>query len=56
MDKTRPKWVVLMKMNSLKSWIAMEIFCFCDYFHIPMGRFGPYLFGVMIGQSGKRIK
>ncbi len=54
--KAKPNWIALMKLNSLKSWIAMEIFCFCDRFAIPMGRLGPFLFGVMMGQKGRRVR
>lgn len=50
----KPNWIALLRLNSITSWIALEVWLFCEYFHIPLGRFGPFVFGVMMGQKGKR--
>lgn len=35
-------------------WIAAQIWDFSEYWHIPLGRFAPTIFGLMIGRKGHR--
>lgn len=52
-------WIALMKQNRVSSWIAYEVWCFFEYFNLfrlMPNSFAPYVFGVMMGQKGTRIK
>ena len=49
-------WTALMRLNSITSWMALEVILFCDYFGISLGRFAPHVFGVMMGKKGIRVK
>ena len=43
-------------MKDIKKIIGKEIWIFSETYHIPLGRFGPIVFGWMIGSKGKRVK
>jgi len=44
----------------ITSFIAQKIgyfiWSFSEIFKIPLGKFTPYIFGMMVGSKGKRIK
>jgi hypothetical protein len=48
-------WKALREPGNLISWLALQAWCFCEYFQIPLGSWGPRLFGLMVGRSGKEI-
>lgn len=55
-EKVKPNWVAVMRLNSLISWLALEVWLFCEYCGMSGKRFSPWLFGVMMGKKGRRIK
>jgi len=37
-------------------WVFKQIWDFCEYWEISLGRFAPYIFGGMVGKWPKRVK
>jgi hypothetical protein len=54
--KSKPNWTALMKPGEVKSWLALELWLFCERFGLSLGRFAPTVFGWMVGAKGKRVK
>lgn len=48
-------WTALMQ-SSISSWVALEIWLFCECFHISLGRFAPHIVGIMMGGKGNLVK
>lgn len=49
-------WAALMKPNRVTSWLALEVWLFCERFNIPLGRLAPHVFGIMMGKKGTRVR
>ena len=47
-------WITLMRENSLVSWLAFEVWNLSENLNIPLGRFAPMVFGLMIGRTPHR--
>lgn len=39
----------------IRQRIAKEIWDFCEFYNLPLGRLAPHVFGWMVGCKGKRI-
>lgn len=35
-------------------WLATQIWDWSEFYHVPLGRFAPTVFGLMIGSKGRR--
>ena len=44
-----------MRYSKTTQWIGKFIWDFTGFYHIPLGRFAPIVFGWMIGSPGKRV-
>ena len=49
-------WITLMRENSLVSWLAFEVWNLSENLNIPLGRFAPMVFGLMIGRTPHRAR
>lgn len=46
----------IVKKQMKENVMALEVWLFFEYFQLPLGRFAPFIFGLMMGKSGKRIR
>jgi hypothetical protein len=40
----------------IRQWLAKQLWNFSEWSGIGLGRFAPYVFGLMIGRKGKRVQ
>lgn len=45
------------KIKNVKQWLATQVWNFCEFWDISLGKYTPHIFGCMIGcTSYKKIK
>ena len=53
MKNNKPIKVII---SSIKTFIGSCIWNFSEYFHVPIGKYAPIVFGWMINSKGKELK